>query len=99
MWRSRLLRYARSDETIAAFCRDGEVITAGFHIWRAKLADGQLAQLAALVDRGAIKEPAAFTSRAVPQRHTAGVARTESEEFDKPPKTLRFWARVHPICG
>lgn len=31
-WRSRLHRHAQSGKSIAAFCRDEAVSTAGFHI-------------------------------------------------------------------
>jgi hypothetical protein len=67
-WRSRLQRHAQSGKSIAAFCRDEAVSTASFHIWRAKLAvaDGHLAQPAAFVDLGAIKDTAAVTSIAHP---------------------------------
>jgi hypothetical protein len=66
--RSRLQRHAQSGKSIAAFCRDEAVSTASFHIWRAKLAaaDGHLAQPAAFIDLGAIKDTAAVTSIAHP---------------------------------
>jgi hypothetical protein len=66
-----LLRHAHSGKSIAAYCRDESVSTASFRIWRAKLAaaDGHasnLAQPAAFIDLGAIKNTASVTSMAHP---------------------------------
>lgn len=68
-WRSRLQRHAQSDKSIAAFCRDEAVSTASFLIWRSKLAavserGATLAQPAAFIDLGAIKDAVGVTPRA-----------------------------------
>jgi hypothetical protein len=70
-WRNRLQRHAQSDRSIAAFCRDEAVSTASFYIWRAKLAAAtghatNLAQPAAFIDLGTIKDTVSVTSIAHP---------------------------------
>lgn len=37
VWRARLVRYRRSDVTVAAFCRAEGVSTASFYAWRQRL--------------------------------------------------------------
>ena len=40
-WRNRLARHAASGKSIAAFCRDEAISQANFHVWRAKLTNGE----------------------------------------------------------
>ena len=37
LWRERLLRYAASSQTVAAFCRSESISVASFYLWRKRL--------------------------------------------------------------